>query len=312
MMAQLNNWWERKIMNLSMFFSWTVRFGDLAANILGGYAYVKYLTEDQKMSKDEAMKLFRRQSLTTQQSTQPSLLSDRQNEYKRDARRFFSVFLNTSYQYTRKMMNAIIEYQNGDISKKQAVKTILLYGIFNNIMYTALTGKGLTALFIGDDDEEKKEAWIRLALSPFTPLIDTVGILGFIGNYLLTGAAYQIAGVKMVRRNGVDIPLLGDTAEQIQELFSLVGKAYNGEWEEFTLKDTLEIIGGVLELKFPVNLSSIYNMGTGVLNIFDDDSDEPWLVSTARLAGVYEKSAYVLTTGEAKPKPKKRTNRRDY
>jgi hypothetical protein len=176
-------------------YSWTkglsawVRAGDISAIIYGGYPYVKYL-ESQGMSKQEAFRKFKEATLKAQQSGLSSGRSQWQNNNNATARLLLA-FKNTANQYFRKQVDAIISYQNGDISAEQLFKTTMIYSVINPILYAA-TGKAvamgmksLGTLLFGavHDDEEDAESFlmdllIQVLVNPFNaiPLLDDLSM----------------------------------------------------------------------------------------------------------------------------------------
>lgn len=176
-------------------YSWTKgltafsRAGDITAIIYGGYARVKYEMENGK-TMDEAFRIFEKATLKAQQSPLASGRSQWQNNSNSIARMALA-FKNTANQYLRKQVDAIISYQNGDISAKQLVKTTIIYSVINPILYAAagiatkelLKGIGY-ALFGAIHDEEADvdsilmDIMTNILTSPFMaiPVIDDLSV----------------------------------------------------------------------------------------------------------------------------------------
>lgn len=147
--------------------SW-VRAGDISAIIYGGYPYVQHQIKlnkakgmSDKAATKAAFKSFKVASLKSQQSGLSSGLSQFQN--KRGAPyRLLLAFKNTANQYFRKQIDAIMQYQNGDISAKQLAKVTTIYSIINPMVFAgsgvlvkgALKGIGSMFGAYHDDDED--------------------------------------------------------------------------------------------------------------------------------------------------------------
>lgn len=165
--------------------SW-VRAGDISAIVYGGYSYVAYL-ESTGMSRSDAFEAFKKATLKSQQSGLTSSRSAWQNN-SNSVTKLFLAFKNTANQYFRKQVDAIIQYQNGDITKQQLAKVTTIYSIINPIMYasvgTLMTAgiKGIGSALFGayhDDDEELlqklgTDALLQIAVNPFMaiPILD--------------------------------------------------------------------------------------------------------------------------------------------
>ena len=172
--------------NWTKFLTSLVRGGDITAIIYGGYPLIQSeLAKGESMQ--EAINTFEQATLKAQQSGLSSSISQFQNSRNPFARLFLA-FKNTSNQYFRKMADAIISYQNGDISLEQFTKTMTIYAVIQPILYVAaghatkaafgLLGS-LAGLGGGEDPEEMLEKFlndvmIQLIVSPVNaiPIID--------------------------------------------------------------------------------------------------------------------------------------------
>lgn len=128
-----------------------VRMGDIGAIIFGGYGQVKANLEA-GMSFDEAVKRFEFDTLRSQQSSVKSSLGSFQQS--KGIARMFLAFKNTQHQYFRKIADALINLQRGEISKAQAAKIIGNYALIQTTLYVMaknLVNAGLGLL--GDDDK---------------------------------------------------------------------------------------------------------------------------------------------------------------
>jgi len=164
-----------------------VRSGDVTAIIYGGYPLIQSELAKGK-SMQEAVDIFEDATLESQQSGLSSSISQFQNS-RNPFTRLFLAFKNTSNQYFRKMGDAVITYQNGDISLEQFAKTMTIYAVIQPIMYVSAgyatkTAFGLLGKLIRDEDEDWEELldkflddiMIQLIVSPVNamPIIDDV------------------------------------------------------------------------------------------------------------------------------------------
>jgi hypothetical protein len=152
------------------------RAGDITAIIYGGYPYLKHL--EKTMSKEEAVKVFMKDVGFSQQLSEPSAIADVQR--KLGILTIFTRFKNTSFQYTRKMGDAIISYNKGDITDKQFAKIMFHYGVLQPTFYAAhlwrviaFGGAAVLALLKGEEPDEdefekiKNDIMIQLIVNPF-------------------------------------------------------------------------------------------------------------------------------------------------
>jgi len=119
------------------------RLGDVGAIVYGGCPYVKWLQTSAGggMTEAEAFEEFK-WSIKSQQSPLSSGLSDFQNSRHWGNRMLFN-FKNTVSQYLRKSVDSVVSYINGEIPKKQMIKTLFIYWIANPILF-ALLGEAVT------------------------------------------------------------------------------------------------------------------------------------------------------------------------
>lgn len=140
-----------------------VRYGDVGAIYLGGYARVKNLLKEGK-SLEEARKIFEHETLRAQQSGNPASTATFQ---KNPIFRLFTAFKNTQLQYLRKLQDSAIQYRRGEISGAQLGKIWGNYMFIQSILYQLLTN--LWGYLWNDDDEELKlweDVWMRVFISP--------------------------------------------------------------------------------------------------------------------------------------------------
>lgn len=159
-----------------------VRFGDIGAIYIGGYARAKYLVE-QGVPLEKAKKMFIEETESAQQSGNKAELSEFQNN---PLWRVFTAFKNTNLQYMRKLQDSYIQYTRGEIDAKQFGKIWGNYMILQSILYQVLTNWG--TWWRDDDDEEfqpMKDVWMRILTAPVAgfPIIGDVTEGIFAENY---------------------------------------------------------------------------------------------------------------------------------
>ena len=191
--------------------SWTkfltalVRGGDITAIIYGGFPLIQSELAKGK-STQEAVDTFERATLKAQQSGLSSSISQFQNS-KNPFTRLFLAFKNTANQYFRKMADAIISYQNGDIPLEQFAKTMTIYVVVQPILYISAgymtkTAFSLLGKTIGlrEDDEDYEELLekflndiiIQMIVSPVNaiPVIDDA--MRTVARKLLSQKIYKV------------------------------------------------------------------------------------------------------------------------
>ena len=154
MKNQVDNKLFSKMSLLTDYFSLNMRLGDLFNLTLGGRAYVQVLL-DKGYTEKQAFELFRKKTISDQQSSIPSTLSNLQRNSKNNpfARLLFA-YQNTPHQYFRICANAVIKAKQGKMSKTQAVKTIFIYWWFLPFIFNMAGSLSLiTFLTTGDPDE---------------------------------------------------------------------------------------------------------------------------------------------------------------
>lgn len=208
-----------------------VRSGDITAIIFGGYP----------LAKTQGFKAFESATLKGQQSGLSSSISQFQNS-KNPFTRLFLAFKNTSNQYFRKQVDAIISYQNKDISAAQLAKTTLIYSVIQPIAYVSagtvtreVTGALGRAIFGRSDEEDIEEKAEKLMNDIMTQLVvspvNSIPLL----NDLVKTAMRKATGQKIY--NVLSIPWLDDIEKAMRKFTK----------KEVTFADYLEIAGAVLE-----------------------------------------------------------------
>lgn len=154
MKKQIENKLNSRMSLLTDYFSLNMRLGDLLNLTLGGRAYIDVLLK-KGYSKDQAFALFRKKTLSDQQSSIPSTLSNMQRNSKDNpfARLLFA-YQNTPHQYFRICANAIIKLKQGKLDKKKAFKTIFVYWYLLPLIFNmAGSLSPITFLATGDPSE---------------------------------------------------------------------------------------------------------------------------------------------------------------
>ena len=126
-----------KFRTLRNFMTSNVKWGDIIAITLGGKPYVDYLMQ-QGMSKEDAFNKFVEDTMRAQQAGTTSSISEWQSaQAKNCLSRMFFAFRNTDMQYERKFVDTLIQAKKGEIGKKEAIKKLFIYKIFNPFMFTS-------------------------------------------------------------------------------------------------------------------------------------------------------------------------------
>lgn len=154
MKSQIDNKLFSRVDLLKDYFSLNMRFGDLLNLCWGGKAYVDVLMS-KGFTKEQAFELFRQKTISDQQSSINSTLSNLQRNSKNNpfARLLFA-YQNTPHQYFRICANAIIQAKQGKLSKRQAAKTIFLYWYVLPLIFNMASSLSpVTFLTTGDPEE---------------------------------------------------------------------------------------------------------------------------------------------------------------
>lgn len=231
------------------------RTGDIGAIIYGGAPYVQnqiteYKQKNPNATEQEATNYafaqLKKQTIRSQQSGLSSSLSVLQNSNNVFFRATMR-FKNTPNQYVRKMVDAQIAIINGDITKKQYVKTMAVYGIIQPYLYVTL-GEIITAplrAIGGDDPDELMATYIervfaKIATSP------TAGIPVF-GELIENVVMAIVAQDKRRAYHPVQIPVLDGFLHAIQMLTK----------NEISALDWMEIIAEIQEPIVPIPTGQI-------------------------------------------------------
>jgi len=237
------------------------KIGDIQAIVYGGYPVIKYY-ESQGLSIEEAETKFRQATIKGQQSGLESSLSNAQADPNN---RLWFTFKNTPTQYLRQNVNAIISYQNGDISGKEASKILAVYGVIQPSLYVMaeeLIRHGLYGKKDDDDDDNILERMLKFIIfSPANAIPIAGDILKTIGDI-----SYAKASGKKIKYVDISIPTINDTVSSLKALNS----SMQAGLDDFTLKDFIDITAPVIELTKGVPVKTAERIVVNNINRFKD------------------------------------------
>lgn len=202
----------QKVMSLTNLLSISTRLGDIGAIVFGGKPYVDYLMSQKGMSKEEAIKECRKSTLRSQQFNGKSSLSRHQINGKNGGYivRALLAFRNTPAQYARKIAEAIAEFQRGEITAAQLGKTVAIYALFNNWVYSLVTSLSVLAKLLGEDEEADEMLFNDFILSPFTQMAAALPILSEASNFAAAAVSSKVFDHKVNLNNVGRMPVLSD------------------------------------------------------------------------------------------------------
>ena len=158
-----------------------------------------------------AMRDFRETATESQQSSDPSRISQQQAG---PLGRIVLAFANTPAQYARLTKKAVLDIKNGRGDLKTNVSKIIYYMVVQNIIFTALQ-QALFAVAFGDDDEEEDEMnkkYIRMANSMSDSILRGLGF---------AGAAVSVAknvAIKIAQESDKKAPKFEEAAWKLLEI----------------------------------------------------------------------------------------------
>ena len=157
------------------------RFADSFAIAAGGSTFYRnqvaaYVKDgmDQKAAEKQAFDDFYAIAETSQQSSNPSKISQQQAS---GAGRVILAFANTPMQYNRIIKRSTQDLINGRGDWKTNVSKIIYYGAMQNLIFNALQ-TALFALAFGEEDEEQEDKTGRIANGMADSLLRGLGIQG--------------------------------------------------------------------------------------------------------------------------------------
>lgn len=271
------------------------KFGDILAIAFGGKPYVDYLMK-QGLSKEDAFERFIESTLRSQQSGHSSATSAWQKQQSQNAfTRMIFAFNNTNFQYERKFIDALSEFSRGHISKTDFAKSVLVYKIFNPLLFASFLSN-LSILILlqnmfggGDDDPLKafgEDAIVSIALSNWK----AYGMIGIMANAIVSAVAAKATDGKFFEDS---LPLISDFENTIQKL--LKGK-------NLETADYIEMIAGIGDYTTGVAATRLYNTAGGIGDVAQGNFGKGFL----RILGYGNYRAELAATGSAQKKRKKR------
>jgi hypothetical protein len=141
------------------------RFADSFAIASGGSTFYRNTVDalvkggmDQKAAEKQAFDEFRALSEESQQSSNPSKISQQQAS---TAGRVILAFANTPMQYARIIKKSSQDLINGRGDWKTNVSKIAYYGVMQNVIFNSLQTALFALAFDDEEDEEKKDAKLK-------------------------------------------------------------------------------------------------------------------------------------------------------
>ena len=178
-----------KLSLMTDYFSLNMRLGDMLNLTLGGKAYVDVLLK-KGFTKEQAFELFRKKTISDQQSSISSTLSNMQRNTKNNpfARLLFA-YQNTPHQYFRICANAVIKAKQGKIPKTQAAKTMFIYWWLLPFIFNMAGSLSPILYLTTGDPEEIYNDMLVACLGPITciPFFGEMARAAFAG---ITGQEY--------------------------------------------------------------------------------------------------------------------------
>ena len=277
------------------------KYADSFAIASGGATFyrnrIKDLMKKEGLSEAEAEKIamqeFRRTSEISQQSSDPSKISQQQST---DLGRVVLQFVNTPMQYARIQKRAAQDIINGRGDNKTNVSKIIYYGFLQNMMFNALQS-GLFALGFGDDgiDDEEEKKIIRSANGMTDSILRGLGFAG------VTVQVLKNLGIDLYDRSKKDRPEYGDAWMKLLEFSPAIkskvskikGAAYPFDSKKrraevfekgFSLDNpAYESLAKVITATTNLPLDRLYSKVNNIKGAFEDDQ-EAWK-STAMILG---------------------------
>lgn len=280
---------------LRNFCSTNTKYGDILAICFGGKPYVDYLMKQGK-TKEEAFEKFVEDTLRAQQSGHNSATSVWQ---KKMSENFFTrmmfAFNNTSLQYERKFLDAVASKARGEIDTKTFVKAVLIYKVFNPIIFTSFLGnlsflQLISSLMNGDGDDD---ALARFGIDATSAMVfANMGAYGFAGMAFTTVGRFLMAMIdkKEYKPFLSSVPIISDIEDIGKDLILK---------NEITVADWVDAMAMIGDDATGVPVSRVSN----ALGGFGDIADGQTGAGLLRMIGYGRYKAYQATTG--KPPEKK-------
>lgn len=234
-----------KVKTFKGMLSYMTRVGDIGAIIFGGYPMIQAQLE-KGIDLKTAIENFEKATVRSQQASLPSTLSNWQYRGMNSwLYRAFFAFSNTPNQYCRKMADSMYMYYHGDIDKKQLAKNLMIYGVFNPLLYTSFTSLALLTGIVSGD-------WDDLADDIIMSLLQCSNVLAlpFIAQGYNIFVSRVVAGKWLPDK---EIPLL-DNLVKIMKTYSK---------DELEFNDWLNITDEAGSLVLGVPVKTLYNEFVG-------------------------------------------------
>ena len=284
-----------KFRSLRNFCTTNTKYGDLFAIAFGGKPYVDYLMK-QGLSKEEAFEKFVEDTMRSQQAGQASSTSVWQKKQSENPlTRMMFAFNNTTLQYERKFVDAMASRARGDIGNKEFVKALLIYKVFNPILFTSFLSnlsfmtliRGLT----GDDDDGVAKFGTDIISSMLFANLAAYGYLGM-GLSTICSFAMTLVDKKEYKPFLKTIPIIGDL-EDIGKNILLKNEISVADWVD-AMALTADDLTGIPATRLVNTAGGIGDAAKG--NIF---------TGLLRMFGYGKYRANVAATGNPPEKKKK-------
>lgn len=260
--------------SLRNFCTTNTKYGDLFAIAFGGKPYVDYLIS-QGATKEEAFEKFVEATMRAQQAGQASATSVWQKKQaEHPLTRMIFAFNNTTLQYERKFVDAMASKARGDISTKEFVKALLIYKVFNPILFTSflsnLSFMTLIRGLFGDDEDGVEKFGVDIISSM---LFANLAAYGYMGMALSTIGSFAMTLVdkKEYKPFLKTVPIVGDL-EEIGRNILLKNEVTVADWVDAMALVTDDLTG-IPATRFVNSASGLGDMaqgefGVGALKMF--------------------------------------------
>lgn len=285
-----------KFRTLRNFMTSNVKWGDMIAITLGGKPYVDYLMQ-QGMTKEEAFDKFVEDTMRAQQAGTISSISEWQAAQARNClTRMFFAFRNTDMQYERKFVDTLVQTKKGDIAKKEAIKKLFIYKIFNPFMFTSfLQNLSIVALisaaFRGDDPDDTIGGFLKNAIEAV--MLGGMTAYGFAG-FIARGFMESLIALhdKEFKHFETDVPIMTDFDRQVQKFLK----------GDLSFADYVDALALGTEVGLGLPARKVVNTVEGAGNVLQGNVG----VGLTRMMGWGKYTSTKAWTGEAPEKKKKR------
>jgi hypothetical protein len=246
------------------------KFADSFAIASGGATFyrnrinnlIKNEGKTEAEAKKIAMKEFRQVSEISQQSSDPSKISQQQSS---DLGRMVLQFANTPMQYARIQKRAVQDIVNRRGDLKTNISKIAYYGFLQNMLFNALQ-QGIFALGFGDDEIDEKEEGklIKSANGMLDSLLRGLGMAG------VTVQVLKNLGIDIYDRSKKDRPEYSDSYKKLLDFSpavkSKLGKFQSAAYPFDSKKRRAEVFEKGFSLDNPA-YESMAKVVTGTTNV---------------------------------------------